>query len=58
MWPYFNYKLRKQSILYLPGKHFRGSLIWNNLPRDIESSKSVSQFKTKIKNLEILISDG
>ena len=36
-----------------PGKksvHFRGSLIWNNLARDIKSSKSLSEFKTKIKN--------
>ena len=30
--------------------HFRESLIWNNLPRDIKSSKSLSEFKTKIKN--------
>ena len=65
MWPYFTYKnisynLRKGPILYLPSTHstyygtnsvhFRGSLIWNNLPRDIKSSKSLSEFKTKIKN--------
>ena len=71
MWPYFtynsiNYNLRKGPIL-LPGTHsiyygtnpahFRGSLIWNNLPRDIKSSKSASEFKTKIKNFGILIAD-
>ena len=72
MWPYFtynniSYNLRKGPILYLPGTHsayygtnsvhFRGSLIWNNLPRNIESSKSVSEFKTKLRTLEILIAD-
>ena len=66
MWPYFtynsiSYNLRKGSILYLPSTdstyhgtnsvHFRGSLIWNNLPRDIKSGKSLFQFKTKIMNL-------
>ena len=65
MWPYFtynsiSYNLRKGPILYLPSTHstyystnsvhFRGSLIWNNLPRDVKSSKSLSEFKTKIKN--------
>ena len=66
MWPYFTYNnstynLRKWPILYFPSTHstyyvtnsihFRGFLIWNNnLPRDIKSSKSVSEFKTKIKN--------
>ena len=65
MWPYFtynniSYNLRKGPILYLPSTHstyygtnsvhFRGSLIWNNLPRDIKSSKLLSEFKTKIKN--------
>ena len=63
MWPYFTYNnitynLRKGPVLYLTSPHstynstnsvhFRGSLIWNNLPRDTESSKSVSEFKTKI----------
>ena len=67
MWPYFtynsiSYNLRKGPILYLPGTHskyyrtnsvhFRESLILNNLPRDIKSSKSLSEFKTKIKNFE------
>ena len=64
IWPYFSYNtsynLRKGPILYLPSTHltyygtnsvhFGGSLIWNNLPRDIKSSKSLSEFKTKIKN--------
>ena len=65
MWPYFTYNgisfnLRKGPILYLPSTHstyydtnsvhFRGSLIWNNLPRNIKSSKSLSEFKTKVKN--------
>ena len=65
MWPCFTYNnitynLRKGHILYLPSMHLtyystnfvhlRESLIWNNLSGDIKSSKSVSEFKTKIKN--------
>ena len=65
MWSYFTYNnitcnIRKEPILYLPSTHstyyitnsvhFRRSLIWNNLPSDIKSSISVSEFKTKIKN--------
>ena len=65
MWSYFTYKnitynLRKGPILYLPSTHstyygtnsvhFWGSLIWNNLPRDIKSRKLVFEFKTKIKD--------
>ena len=65
MQPYFtctnvSYNLRNGRILYLSSTnltnyatnfvHFREFLIWNNLPRDTKSSKSVSQFKTKIKN--------
>ena len=65
MWSYFSYNnitynLRKEPMLYLPSTHstyygtnslhFGGSLIWNNLPRDIKSRKSVSEFKIKIKN--------
>ena len=57
MWPYFDYNnitynLRKEPILYLPSTnltyhgtnsiHSRGSLIWNNLPSDIKSDKSIS----------------
>jgi hypothetical protein len=29
---------------------FRGSLLWNNLPQELKSLKSVSQFKAKIKS--------
>ena len=64
MWPYFTYNniiynLRKGPILYLPSTqstyyrtnsvHFRGSLIWNNLSKDIKSSKLLTEFKTKVK---------
>ena len=31
--------------------HYRGSLVWNNLPAKVKSSNSVFEFKTKIKNL-------
>ena len=63
MWPYFTYNniiynLRKGPTLYFPSTHatyygtnsvhFRGSSIWNNLPRDFKSSKSVFKFKTNI----------
>ena len=66
MWSFFkpkklSYNLRKGPILNLPKTqstfhgtnaiHFRGSLIWNNLPAKVKSSNSVFEFKTKIKNL-------
>ena len=66
MWSFFkpkklSYSLRKGPILNLPKTqstfygtntiHFRGSLIWNNLPVKVKSSNSVFEFKTKIKNL-------
>ena len=66
MWSFFKqkkspYSFRKGPILNLPrtqstyyGKnavHFRGSLIWNNLPAKVKSSNSVFEFKNKIKNL-------
>ena len=66
MWSFFKpkklyYNLRKGPILNLPRPqstycdtnaiHFRGSLIWNNLPAKFKSSNSVFEFKTKIKNL-------
>ena len=66
MWSFFKakklcYNLRKGPILNLPRTqstyygtnviHFRGSLTWNNLPAKVKSSKSVFEFKTKIKNL-------
>ena len=49
------YNLRKGQVLSLPSArstfygtnsvHFRGSLIWNNLPSYIKSSRSVCEFK-------------
>ena len=61
------YNLRKGPILHLPSTHstyygtnsvhFRGFLIWNNLPRDIKSSKSVSELKPQLRTLGILIAD-
>ena len=66
MWYYFRHKdkpynLRKGPTPGLPktysfyyGKnaiHFRGSLIWNNLPAAVKSSKSLFEFKNKIKNI-------
>ena len=53
--------LRKGPVLGLPKTHsfyygtnaihFRGSLIWNNLPADVRSRDSLSEFKSKIKNI-------
>ena len=66
LWSFFkpkklSYNLIKGPILNLPKTqstfygtnaiHFRGSLIWNNLPAKVKSSNSVFEFKTKIKNL-------
>ena len=66
LWLFFkpqklSYNLRKGPILNLQRTqstyhcastiHFRGSLIWNNLPAKVKSSNSVFEFKTKIKNL-------
>ena len=58
------YNLRKAEVLSLPpGKStyygtnsvpFRGSLIWNNLPSYIKSSRSVSEFNKNIKNFRII----
>ena len=52
------YNLRKGPILGLPKTHsfyygtnaihFRGSLIWNNLPAVVKSSNSLFEFKNKI----------
>ena len=68
MWPYFTcnniaYNVRKGLILSLNSTHstyygtnsvyFWGLLIWNNVPRDVKSSKSVSELRT----LEILNAD-
>ena len=55
-----SYNLRKGLTLNLPRTqstygtnaiHFRGVLIWNNLPAEVKSSNSVFEFKTKIENL-------
>ena len=56
-----SYNLRKGPILSLPrtqstcygsnAGHFRGSLVWNNLPVKVKSSNSVFEFIIKIKNL-------
>ena len=45
--------LRKAHSFYY-GKnavHFRGSLIWNNLPAVVKSSDSLFEFKNKIKSI-------
>ena len=66
MWSYFTHKdmpynLRKGPLLGLPKAHsfyygtntvhFRGSLIWNNLPAVVKPSDSLFEFKNKIKNI-------
>ena len=66
MWSYFTHKdmpynLRKSPFLGLPkaysfycgtnAVHFRGSLIWNNLPAVVKSIDSLFEFKNKIKNI-------
>ena len=66
MWSYFTHKdmpynLRKGPFLGLPkthsfyygtnAVHFRGSLIWNNLPAVVKSSDSLFEFKNEIKNI-------
>ena len=64
MWPFFTHKnipynLRKGLVFGLPKTHsfyygtnaihFRGSLIWNNLPAVVKSSNSLFEFKNIIK---------
>ena len=66
MWSYFMHKdmpynIRKGPTLGLPKTHsfyfgtnaihFRGSLIWNNLPASVKSSDLIFEFKNKIKNI-------
>ena len=56
-----NYSLRSGHQLTLPptktrtfGTHsisFMGSLLWNRLPKEIKDSKSINQFKHRIKEL-------
>ena len=53
------YDLRKGKTLHLPLAHstrhginsllFRGSLLWNNLPREIKESLSTEEFKKRLK---------
>ena len=66
MWSYFNenpipYDLREGiKVFLLPVKsvrfglnslHFRGSILWNNLPSSIKNSQTINEFKVKLKNL-------
>ena len=54
---FFPYYLKKGNTLYLPLAHvtrhginsllFQGSLLWNNLPRELKESLSTKQFKKK-----------
>ena len=66
MWSYFNekpitYDIRKGTKVFLPpvksfrlglnSVHFRGSILWNNLPSSIKNSQTIYEFKVKLKNL-------
>ena len=66
MWSYFNenplpYDLRKEIKVFLPpvqsfrfglnSIHFRGSILWNNLPSSMENGQTINEFKVKLKNL-------
>ena len=66
MWLYFKYRevpyhLRRGSVLFIPparskmygtsSVHFRGSLIWNNLPNLVKCSRPISEFKSVIKKI-------
>ena len=66
VWSYFTHKdmpynLRKVPFLGLPKTHsfyygtnaihFRGSLLWNNLPAVVKSSDLLFEFKNKINNI-------
>ena len=31
--------------------HFRGSILWNNLPSSIKYSQTITEFKVKLKNM-------
>ena len=56
---FFPYDLRKGNTLHLPLAHstrhginsffFRGSLLWNNLPREIKKSHFIEEFKKRLK---------
>ena len=55
---FFPYDLRNGNTLHLPPAHstrhginsllFRGSLLWNNLPREIKESLSTEEFKKRL----------
>ena len=62
MWSYFNENLilsdlRKGTKVILPpvksfrlglnSVHFRGSILWNNLPSSIKNSQTINESKTK-----------
>ena len=66
MWSFFNqrkisYNLKKGPIPNVPKTrstyysinvvHFRGFLVWNNLPAEIKSRNSIFEFKTKVRNM-------
>ena len=66
IWYFFNgysisYDLRKGTKLFLPpvksfrfglnSVHFRGNILWNNLPLSIKNSQTINKFKSKLKNL-------
>ena len=66
MWSHSNenpipYDFRKGTKVFLPtvksfrfglnSVHFRGSILWNNLPLSIKNSQTTNQFKAKLKNL-------
>ena len=66
MWSYFNekpitYDLKKGTKVFLsPVKsfrlglnsvHFRGIILWNNIPSSIKNSQTINEFKVKLKNL-------
>ena len=55
------YDLRKGTEVFLPPVnsirlgpnfvHFRGSILWNNLPSSIKNSQTTNELKAKLKNL-------
>ena len=66
MWSYFNenlisYELTKGAKVFVPpvksfrlglnSVHFRGSILWNNLPSSIKISQTINKLKAKLKNL-------
>ena len=62
------HNLRKGQVLSLPparltyyksnSVHFQESLIWNNLPSYIKSSRSICEFKNSIKNILIAVTSA